>query len=76
MGSEMCIRDSFEFVRALDLDLVAEGVESEQQAEWLERRGATFLQGYAFSKPMRPIDVWDYLNAEYIAFAEAPSQVA
>ena len=74
--ADRVLEATFEFVRALDLDLVAEGVESEQQAEWLERRGATFLQGYAFSKPMRPIDVWDYLNAEYIAFAEAPSQVA
>lgn len=55
---------TFEFVRALQLELVAEGVETPYQADWLERRGANFLQGYAFAKPMRPIEVWDYLNAD------------
>ena len=40
---------------ALGLDVIAEGVESEAQREFLDLRGCHFYQGYLFGKPM-PID--------------------
>ncbi|MFC0676546.1 EAL domain-containing protein [Lysobacter korlensis] len=37
--------------RALDLHTVAEGVETEQQRDWLRERGCEELQGYLWGKP-------------------------
>ncbi|MBV7554160.1 cyclic diguanylate phosphodiesterase [Pseudomonas sp. PDM28] len=36
----------------LDLDLVAEGVETPEQSDYLSARQVNFLQGYLFGKPM------------------------
>ncbi len=36
----------------LGIDLVAEGVETPQQAEYLRRHGVDVLQGYLFARPM------------------------
>ncbi|WP_042012431.1 EAL domain-containing protein [Aeromonas fluvialis] len=36
----------------LDLALVAEGVESEHQADYLRAKGVDYLQGYLFARPM------------------------
>lgn len=41
-----------ELARALDLDLIAEGVEDEAQALWLAQAGCRLLQGYLFGRPM------------------------
>ena len=37
---------------ALDYSLVAEGVETEEQALKLQRLGCDIIQGYYFSKPL------------------------
>ena len=39
---------------ALDLRVIAEGVENSQQREWLEEQGCTTLQGNLFSQPLDP----------------------
>ncbi|MEM1086892.1 MAG: GGDEF domain-containing phosphodiesterase [Pseudomonadota bacterium] len=38
--------------RSLGMDIVGEGIETAQQAEYLARRGCHIGQGYFFSKPM------------------------
>jgi len=38
--------------RSLDLEVVAEGVETQEQLDFLRRTGCTFAQGYLFSRPM------------------------
>ncbi|WP_269630698.1 putative bifunctional diguanylate cyclase/phosphodiesterase [Pelomonas sp. BJYL3] len=40
--------------RSLNLEIVAEGVETEEQADALERLGATHLQGYLLGRPLEP----------------------
>jgi diguanylate cyclase (GGDEF)-like protein/PAS domain S-box-containing protein len=44
----------------LGLDVIAEGVETEQQRTFLERHGCHAYQGYLFGKPM-PIDAFEDL---------------
>ena len=39
---------------ALGLDVVAEGVERQEQAQWLKSKGVKNAQGYLFAKPMSP----------------------
>ena len=36
----------------LELDAIAEGIETLQQLEWLQQIGYKFGQGYLFSKPL------------------------
>ncbi|HEY2091574.1 MAG TPA: EAL domain-containing protein [Thermoanaerobaculia bacterium] len=42
--------------RTLDLQVVAEGVETEAQQEFLSNIGCTSLQGFLFSKPLPPAE--------------------
>jgi EAL domain-containing protein (putative c-di-GMP-specific phosphodiesterase class I) len=41
-----------QIARALSLDLVAEGIETEEQAELLQRIGYRHAQGFLFHRPM------------------------
>jgi EAL domain-containing protein (putative c-di-GMP-specific phosphodiesterase class I) len=41
----------------LKLDTVAEGVESEEQMEYLRRHRCDFIQGYYFSRPLPVLEV-------------------
>ena len=49
--------------KALGLEIVAEGVETPAQREFLRRNGCAFYQGYLFGKPM-PIEAWGDVLAE------------
>jgi len=40
--------------QGLNMELVAEGVETEEQLEYLAARGCTVIQGYYFSRPLKP----------------------
>ncbi|MEA3371108.1 MAG: EAL domain-containing protein [Campylobacterota bacterium] len=49
--------------KTLKLDLIAEGVESEEQKEFLLSKGCTRVQGFLYAKPM-PVDmVSEYLSS-------------
>ena len=54
--------------RALDIDVVAEGVETTQQAEFLRAHGCKLVQGYLYGRPMPADDLAEHLHA--IASAE------
>jgi PAS domain S-box-containing protein/diguanylate cyclase (GGDEF)-like protein len=49
--------------RTLDLDVVAEGVETEDQAEMLRTLGCTYGQGYLFSRPIPTAELEDMIAA-------------
>ncbi|KFF59762.1 hypothetical protein JF66_09095 [Cryobacterium sp. MLB-32] len=48
--------------RALDLDVVAEGVESVEQMVELQRIGTHLCQGYLFSRPLPPDEIYAWLG--------------
>ena len=51
------VRSIVGLARAMELSIVAEGVESEAEAVLLRRIGADFLQGYHFGRPA-PVSAW------------------
>jgi len=51
--------------KSLNLDLIAEGVETLEQMEFLKNEGCRLIQGYYFSKPLTPGDALGYLKDHY-----------
>ncbi|HIV77624.1 EAL domain-containing protein [uncultured Sphingomonas sp.] len=66
--------------RALGLGVIAEGVETESQAQALRVAGASHLQGYLFSKPVPAAEARDLVTRKFLSLsggnAAAPSLVA
>jgi diguanylate cyclase (GGDEF)-like protein/PAS domain S-box-containing protein len=52
-----------QLAEALDLVVVAEGVETESQAAELRSLGCAWLQGYLFSRPLPPEALTEFLDA-------------
>lgn len=48
--------------KALNMTTVAEGVEEEDQRDWLVELGTDELQGFYFSRPLSALDFQDFLN--------------
>ncbi|WP_437609778.1 cyclic di-GMP phosphodiesterase [Erwinia sp. V71] len=48
--------------KKLNLSTVAEGVETEEQASWLLKRGVTHMQGYLFARPMNVTQLISYFQ--------------
>ncbi len=46
------VSGAIDIVRALNLSVVAEGVESQEQSDWLVSKGCTEHQGFFYSKPL------------------------
>lgn len=59
------VRKLLEATRNLGLKTVAEGVEREEQFEWLREAGADFQQGYLFARPAQapPNVIWPAARA-------------
>jgi diguanylate cyclase (GGDEF)-like protein/PAS domain S-box-containing protein len=51
-GSIDIVRAILELARSLKLEVIAEGVETEQQLTRLRKLGCTYFQGFLFSKPV------------------------
>lgn len=47
---------------ALEMDVIAEGVETEQQLEFLRNQNCDMVQGFLFSKPVAPEKVLEVVN--------------
>lgn len=48
--------------KALNLEIIAEGVETEDQATFLQHKGCDQAQGYLYSKPVKPTDIPTLFN--------------
>ena len=56
------VRAVIQMARALSLTVVAEGVETPEQAEFLRACGCDILQGYLLGRPMPPAQLADYMQ--------------
>jgi predicted signal transduction protein with EAL and GGDEF domain len=61
-GADAIVRLVLEFGRALDIEVVAEGVETEAQLRLLEARGARIAQGHYVAMPHAPADMTGWLT--------------
>jgi diguanylate cyclase (GGDEF)-like protein/PAS domain S-box-containing protein len=59
-NDEAIVRAIVGVARALDLDVVAEGVETEDQAAFLRAIGVPFAQGFLFAPALRPSDAFEW----------------
>jgi len=57
------VRSIVEIGRSLDIEVVAEGVETMEHAALLRDLGCAILQGYAFARPMPAEELVAYLRA-------------
>jgi EAL domain-containing protein (putative c-di-GMP-specific phosphodiesterase class I) len=59
------VRMMIELAHTLGEEVVAEGVESEEQARQLRESGCDMAQGFHFAEPLPPEEVSKFLNASY-----------
>jgi diguanylate cyclase (GGDEF)-like protein len=69
------VRSMLQAVKALDAEIVAEGVEDESQAIFLRAAGCDLMQGFLFARPM-PADEVELRLREQAAGAPAAPSVA
>lgn len=60
------IKSVINLARNLKMQVVAEGVESAEQLEYLKSIDINFIQGYIFSEPLRLEDLYHYIDNFYI----------
>jgi diguanylate cyclase (GGDEF)-like protein len=67
--NDAIVRSTLSLAKALQMDVVSEGIEEVHQLEWLTSEGSSFGQGYLFSKPMPGHDVYAHVNGEGLKIA-------
>ncbi len=65
-GNTEIVRAVIQLAHALHMKVVAEGIETAEEACWLQQFGCEYGQGYYFSRPMFEAEVMEYL-AEHVA---------
>lgn len=60
-AAEQLLLSLIEMAKALNMKIVAEGVETEAQADWLRERSVGWLQGYFYSRPIRQSELKQWI---------------
>ena len=67
------IKTIIAMARNLNMDTVAEGIETKEQQEFLIRQGCHMMQGYYFGRPMPADKFEDMLDTKGTAYEEKDS---
>jgi EAL domain-containing protein (putative c-di-GMP-specific phosphodiesterase class I) len=59
--NQVMIESIMDFAHKTGKQVIAEGVEEQEQLELLQRMGCDYIQGYYFSKPLPPEEVKNYM---------------
>ena len=63
-----------EMAKSLHLDIVAEGIESEHQSDWLIEQGVEYGQGYLYSRALSCEEFQDYFHKHAESSSHTPSE--
>jgi diguanylate cyclase (GGDEF)-like protein/PAS domain S-box-containing protein len=63
VSDRVIVRTIIAMARSLNLDVIAEGVETKEQQQILLKKGCKHYQGYLFGKPV-PIDKFNYFMSD------------
>ncbi len=70
------VRTIITLAHALQLEVVAEGVETPEQAAALKAFGCEYAQGYLYARPLPPEDIELLLSSEWIGSTRSGRRVA
>lgn len=62
VNDQSIVRSIIALGRALQLHLVAEGVETAEQSAWLKHEGVDYLQGFLYARPMEFVQLREFLR--------------
>jgi len=74
-GDELIVKTMIALAMGLKLNVVAEGVETCEQLNFLRAQEVRVMQGFLFSKPLPAPEMMDYLVRNYAAGAISPAPV-
>ncbi len=63
-SNEVLVEAIIAMAKSLSLDVIAEGVESKEQVDFLQQRGVRFVQGYYISSPLIASEFIELLRRE------------
>ena len=56
------LSDTIRMIKSIGMEIVAEGVETAETAQWLIDKGCDFIQGYYYAKPMPEEEYLEFLR--------------
>ena len=57
----MSVESLLRLAKSLEVDVVAEGIETREQDEFLTRAGCPYAQGFGYAKPMAIEDLHNFV---------------
>ncbi|MBP8228523.1 MAG: EAL domain-containing protein, partial [Pararheinheimera sp.] len=66
------LHTTIQLAKALDLQIVAEGVENDIQRRFLQSLGCQLMQGYLFGRPA-PVSYWENLLSSHLSSVTIPA---
>ncbi|NMB62624.1 MAG: GGDEF domain-containing protein [Chloroflexi bacterium] len=71
--NQKIVRTAISLAKSIEVETVAEGIESQEDYDWLVRAGCKYGQGYFMGKPMSAEDFLEWIKCQdsYISAAQA-----
>lgn len=56
------LRPRSEATQPAGIGVLAEGVETSEQRDFLLKHGCNYIQGYYYSRPLDPLALWEFVD--------------